>query len=188
LQLLLIISFTHFSKPESFTTYLSYFILESFTYMAVVNFVLVEVVLLGLAGAASAKQPRLVAETPTVRSSSAGFSFPSFITAQEGDLTLYATTSEPDVIILDYGRNVEGIPGFEVVDTRGETSVFEVTYAESRAALSRYMVCQLPRQESFTILRESDPVEPERRPTSTSRGHGHVPCQPLQHHRGGPGD
>ncbi|RWA04357.1 hypothetical protein EKO27_g10754 [Xylaria grammica] len=43
------------------------------------------------------------------------------------------------VVILDYGHGVEGIPTFDVVSVHGDTSVFEITYAESLAALDSYM-------------------------------------------------
>ncbi|CAH0039566.1 unnamed protein product [Clonostachys solani] len=54
-------------------------------------------------------------------------------------LTLLANSSGPAVIILDYEQSFEGIPEFEVLSTRGDTSVLEITYAESKAALGNYM-------------------------------------------------
>jgi hypothetical protein len=44
-------------------------------------------------------------------------------------------------VILDYGHEVEGIPSFEVLSHQGDTSLFEVSYAESLASFSQYMVC-----------------------------------------------
>lgn len=46
----------------------------------------------------------------------------------------------PDTIILDYGRDVEGYATFNVTNVSGNTSVFEMSYAESRALLDNYMV------------------------------------------------
>lgn len=43
-------------------------------------------------------------------------------------------------MILDYGENVEGHPTFEVVSASGDTSAFELTYAESKYAFSNYQV------------------------------------------------
>jgi hypothetical protein len=34
-------------------------------------------------------------------------------------------------VTLDYGRNVEGLPTFEVVSRTGDTSGFEMSYADS---------------------------------------------------------
>ena len=53
---------------------------------------------------------------------------------------LAATLDSPAIVTLDYGNAVEGIPTFEVLSNEGDTSVFEITYAESLAALSTYMV------------------------------------------------
>ena len=68
---------------------------------------------------------------------------PDLITAdvEENTHTLTATDDNHAVLILDYGHSVEGIPEFEVVGSEGDTSVFEITYAESKAALGNYMVC-----------------------------------------------
>lgn len=62
------------------------------------------------------------------------------VTAQDGLIALTATQNAPGILVLDYGVETEGIPSFEVVSTVGDTSVFEVTYSETKAALSRYMV------------------------------------------------
>lgn len=53
---------------------------------------------------------------------------------------LTATAGVPAIVTLDYGHSIEGIPTFEVVSVEGDTSVFEITYAESSTALSSYMV------------------------------------------------
>ena len=47
---------------------------------------------------------------------------------------------KPSILFLDYGRNVEGLASFEVAHRAGDTSVFEMTYGESRAVLDSYMV------------------------------------------------
>lgn len=62
------------------------------------------------------------------------------ITSTNETTILTAKVGEPAVVTLDYGRAIEGIPTFEVVSVEGDTSVFEITYAESLAALSSYMV------------------------------------------------
>lgn len=62
------------------------------------------------------------------------------ITSTNETTVLTAKAGEPAIVTLDYGRAIEGIPTFEVVSIEGDTSVFEITYAESPAALSIYMV------------------------------------------------
>lgn len=69
----------------------------------------------------------------------AGFT-PNFISTSDDVITLDSTHNSPTVQILDYRYSVEGIPAFEVVSVDGDTSNFEITYGESRAALSVYMV------------------------------------------------
>ncbi|KAH6643329.1 Six-hairpin glycosidase-like protein [Truncatella angustata] len=66
-------------------------------------------------------------------------SSPDFITSTNETTTLVATAASPAIVILDYGHNVEGIPAFEVLNTDGDTSVLEITYAEAGAALNLYM-------------------------------------------------
>lgn len=66
------------------------------------------------------------------------------IYASDGDVSLASDGSSPDTLILDFGENVEGHPVFEVVSATGDTSRFEVSYAESIYAFDSYMVC--PRQ------------------------------------------
>lgn len=46
----------------------------------------------------------------------------------------------PSAIILDYGKDVEGYPTFNVIRESGDTSVFEMTYSETRAMLDSHMV------------------------------------------------
>lgn len=47
------------------------------------------------------------------------------------------------IVVLDYGHNVEGFPTFEVISTSGDTSSFEISFAESKSALDSYMVNSL---------------------------------------------
>lgn len=62
-----------------------------------------------------------------------------FIVGSSGieKLTSNGTSS---IVILDYDHEVEGIPSFEVLSKAGDTSLFEITYAESLAAFDTYMV------------------------------------------------
>ncbi|KAH7134103.1 Six-hairpin glycosidase-like protein [Dactylonectria macrodidyma] len=62
-----------------------------------------------------------------------------FIAAPKDTLILTAANDSPAVVILDYQHAVEGLPTFEVVSTEGDTSVFEITYGESKKALDDYM-------------------------------------------------
>ncbi|KAF7714833.1 Alpha-L-rhamnosidase [Penicillium ucsense] len=45
----------------------------------------------------------------------------------------------PGVVVLDYGKDVEGYATFHVTKRSGNTSVFEMSYSESRALLDEYM-------------------------------------------------
>jgi hypothetical protein len=62
-------------------------------------------------------------------------------------ITLSSDGVKADVVVLDYGQNYEGHPTFEVISTSGDTSRFELTFAESKSALENYMV----RDESFYL-------------------------------------
>ncbi|PRP84670.1 glycoside hydrolase family 78 protein [Planoprotostelium fungivorum] len=75
------------------------------------------------------------------------------IYATDNTTTLSSSNGTPSIVILYYGHNVEGIPTFEIVSASGDTSIFEISYAES-----------------------------QRRSTSPSGSYGHLPNQPLQHH------
>ena len=57
-----------------------------------------------------------------------------------GTVSLSSDGKKPDIMILDYGENFEGHPTFEVVSASGDTSAFELTYAESKYAFSNYQV------------------------------------------------
>lgn len=57
--------------------------------------------------------------------------------------TVYKLSSDgssPAIVILDYGKNVEGYATFEVTQQSGNTSIFEMSYGETREALDVYMV------------------------------------------------
>lgn len=57
------------------------------------------------------------------------------------DIQTLNANATGSVIILDYGHELEGIPSFEVLSHHGDTSLFEISYAESLASFSQYMVC-----------------------------------------------
>lgn len=63
------------------------------------------------------------------------------IYASDSCVNLSSDGSRPNIVVLDYGHSVEGHPTFQVVSASGDTSGFEVTFAESKAALNLYMVC-----------------------------------------------
>jgi hypothetical protein len=56
------------------------------------------------------------------------------------DVQILNVNAASSIIILDYGHEVEGIPSFEVLSHQGDTSLFEISYAESLASFSQYMV------------------------------------------------
>ncbi len=60
--------------------------------------------------------------------------------ASTDTVVLKSDGSKPDVQIVDFGENHEGFPTFEVISASGNTSVFEVSYAEGYTALDSYMV------------------------------------------------
>jgi hypothetical protein len=64
------------------------------------------------------------------------------VTTTNETTILSATADAPAIVTLDYGHSVEGIPTFEVLSMEGDASVFEITYAESLAALDIYMVIE----------------------------------------------
>lgn len=55
-------------------------------------------------------------------------------------ITLSSDGVKADVVVLDYGQNYEGHPTFEILSSSGDTSGFELTFAESKVALDNYMV------------------------------------------------
>lgn len=80
---------------------------------------------------------RCVALTQPVAYSSDGNHFTAI---GSDDFTLSSDGKTPGVVILDYGRNVEGLPTFEVVSRTGDASGFEMSYAECQLALDSYIV------------------------------------------------
>jgi hypothetical protein len=73
--------------------------------------------------------------------------------AQDGPITLVGTATEPGIIVLDYGVEIEGIPSFDVVEITGHEAVLEITYSETSAALNLYMVRDL-----FLVSRKACPT------------------------------
>jgi hypothetical protein len=71
-----------------------------------------------------------------------------FISGSDGVEILNANAAS-SVVILDYGHEVEGIPSFEVLSHQGDTSLFEISYAESLASFSQHMVCLTARSDGF---------------------------------------
>ncbi|UPL01042.1 hypothetical protein LCI18_011976 [Fusarium solani-melongenae] len=63
----------------------------------------------------------------------------AIVYAKKETISLSSDGKDPDILILDYGQNVEGHPTFEVVSTSGDASGFELTFAESKYAFSNYM-------------------------------------------------
>ncbi|KPA36196.1 alpha-l-rhamnosidase c [Fusarium langsethiae] len=63
----------------------------------------------------------------------------TIIYGSDGTINLSSNGSHPDIVVIDYGHSVEGHPTFKVVSASGDTSGFELTFAESNAALNSYM-------------------------------------------------
>ncbi|KAF7954324.1 hypothetical protein EAE96_005451 [Botrytis aclada] len=57
----------------------------------------------------------------------------------EGRITIQSDGKTPGIVIIDHGMNVGGLPTFQVVSHSGNTSIFEMTYSESRTLLDDYM-------------------------------------------------
>ncbi|KAL6412953.1 hypothetical protein AUP68_02447 [Ilyonectria robusta] len=57
----------------------------------------------------------------------------------KGSTTLTSDGKSSAILVLDYDYNVEGFPTFEVASVKGDTSMFQITYAESRDALDLFM-------------------------------------------------
>jgi len=60
--------------------------------------------------------------------------------AGSSSIQVLTSNGTSSIVILDYEHEVEGIPSFEVLSRSGDTSLFEVSYAESLAAFDTYMV------------------------------------------------
>lgn len=58
-------------------------------------------------------------------------------------LKLSSDGKTPAVAVLDYGRNVEGFAFLDVARKSGNTSIFEMTYSETRALVNTGMVRSL---------------------------------------------
>lgn len=61
------------------------------------------------------------------------------------DSTVFKLSSDgnsPSIVILDYGKDIEGYGTFQVIRKAGNTSVFETSYSETRALLDSYMVSE----------------------------------------------
>lgn len=69
----------------------------------------------------------------------------------DGIINLSSDGSKADIVVLDYGQSVEGHPTFEVLSSTGDTSGFELTFAESKASLNIYMVSALIRSYYHNI-------------------------------------
>ncbi|CAG8140278.1 unnamed protein product [Penicillium olsonii] len=54
-------------------------------------------------------------------------------------LSLISDGKTPAVVVLDYGRDVEGLAFFDVARKSGDTSIFEMTYSETRALVDSEM-------------------------------------------------
>lgn len=104
--------------------------------MAVLTLRLICLALLAVGESRTIPCPRQDIRRPAATSS-------GLVTATNGTTILSANIDAPAIVTLDYGHAVEGIPTFEVLSVEGDTSVLEITYAESLAALSTYMVRQL---------------------------------------------
>ncbi|KAM0351725.1 hypothetical protein ACHAPU_002237 [Fusarium lateritium] len=62
----------------------------------------------------------------------------SIIYGTNDTITLSSDGLKADTVVLDYGENFEGHPTFEVISTSGDTSGFELTFAEAKSSLDRY--------------------------------------------------
>ncbi|OAG06153.1 alpha-L-rhamnosidase [Paraphaeosphaeria sporulosa] len=66
------------------------------------------------------------------------------IFGSNGTFSIKGTTTAPGVIVLDYGRDVEGHPTFEVVSATGDTSCLEITYSETETVLDGFYMSDGP--------------------------------------------
>ncbi|KAL4756408.1 putative alpha-L-rhamnosidase C [Aspergillus foveolatus] len=74
-----------------------------------------------------------------------------FTAIDSGNFVLSSDGKTPAIMILDYGRNVEKLPTFEVVSRAGDTSVFEISYAECQPALDSYMKLNISTVGTLTL-------------------------------------
>lgn len=104
----------------------------------------------------------------------------ALIYGSDDPITLVSDGVTPAISILDFGQNFEGHPVFEVVALSGDTSRFEVTFAESAASLSQYEVCLRILSASERLLTTC----PTERWTPTPGScHGNTPCQRIQYYQ-----
>ncbi|KAH7150278.1 Six-hairpin glycosidase-like protein [Dactylonectria estremocensis] len=96
-------------------------------------------------------QGRVLHQSKILEARYANLSVSKFIAAPEDKLTLAVANDSAAVVILDYQHVVEGFPAFEVVATEGDTSVFEITYGESRTSLDNYMKFNLSSHGALTL-------------------------------------
>lgn len=93
--------------------------------------------------------------------------------------TLSSNGTSPSVIILDYGRDVEGYGTYHVSRRSGNTSGFEMSYSETRALLDTYMVSQ--DGSVFWLVCGGLLTSLVRRTSSPGCCHGHLSHRPVQH-------
>lgn len=88
-------------------------------------------------------QAQVAAATLTPRQLGARSNTPTRGTGSfcESKITIQSDGITPGIVIIDHGTNVGGFPTFQVVSHSGNTSIFEMTYSESRKLLDDYMVC-----------------------------------------------
>lgn len=79
-------------------------------------------------------------QLPSRQTSQSKSASDEFITISDDVIVLDSTSTGAAIQTLDYGHSIDGIPAFEVLSAEGDTSVFEITYGESSAALKTYMV------------------------------------------------
>lgn len=84
---------------------------------------------------------RLAAFAIAAATSNASKTHHAKFTYGSNGIQLLNANATSSVVILDYGHEVEGIPSFEILSHQGDTSLFEISYAESLASFSQHVVC-----------------------------------------------
>ena len=87
------------------------------------NFVML---FIGLAAATASKQ---------LTSRLSGGQQVEIIYGSNDTVTLTGNSTDSNLVLLDYGANVEGFPTFEVVSVTGDVSGFKIRYGETRSVL-----------------------------------------------------
>ncbi|KAF7933725.1 uncharacterized protein EAE98_003434 [Botrytis deweyae] len=92
-------------------------------------------------GSSSTCQAQVAAATLTPRQLGASNNTPTRGVGSfcESKITIQSDGKTPGIVIIDHGMNVGGVPTFQVVSHSGNTSIFEMTYSESRKLLDDYM-------------------------------------------------